>query len=120
MSNLKPCPFCGGDAEIERLGDRRQSTVYSCTQCGCMLETSEEFNHGSVWNTRPPTMIEKAAEEMAKALLSLRDAASDFSEAYDSQSGNHVNCECYKCNLRNSETAADTAVLHYEAAKEGK
>lgn len=49
---LKPCPFCGGEAEIERYGNGRCSTVYKCTECGCYLETGEEFNHGKDWNTR--------------------------------------------------------------------
>jgi Lar family restriction alleviation protein len=49
---LKPCPFCGGEAEIERYGTPRYSTIYSCTECGCRLETGETFNHGDTWNTR--------------------------------------------------------------------
>lgn len=52
MAKLLPCPFCGGEAEIERIGDRRQSTIYICTNCGCSLETGEEFNHGQQWNAR--------------------------------------------------------------------
>ncbi|MDP8251200.1 Lar family restriction alleviation protein [Pseudochrobactrum saccharolyticum] len=52
-SELKPCPFCGGDAEIERYGCTRFSTAYHCQDCGCSLETSETFNHGREWNTRP-------------------------------------------------------------------
>lgn len=28
---LKPCPFCGGDAEI---GDHRASVYVECTECG--------------------------------------------------------------------------------------
>jgi Lar family restriction alleviation protein len=51
-SYLKPCPFCGGKAEIERLGDGRRSTIYSCTDCGCSLETGETFAHGAMWNRR--------------------------------------------------------------------
>ena len=53
---LKPCPFCGGEAKIERVGDFRKSTIYACTECGCRLETEEEFNHGTRWNARwsPP------------------------------------------------------------------
>ncbi|HEV7286687.1 MAG TPA: hypothetical protein VGN75_17685, partial [Kaistia sp.] len=50
--SLAPCPFCGNEAEIERLGDRRQSTIYSCTFCGCSLETGEEWGHGTDWNRR--------------------------------------------------------------------
>lgn len=49
---FKPCPFCGGEAEIERYGNKRQSTIYVCTECGCRLETGEEFNHGKMWNER--------------------------------------------------------------------
>jgi ribosomal protein L37AE/L43A len=51
---LLPCPFCGEEAEIERLGDRRQSTIYACTCCGCRLETGEEWGHGRDWNARAP------------------------------------------------------------------
>lgn len=49
---LLPCPFCGGKAEIERFGNTRVSTIYSCDECGCSLETGEEFNHGRAWNRR--------------------------------------------------------------------
>jgi len=51
---LLPCPFCGDEAEIERCGDRRRSTIYQCTSCGCSLETGEEWDHGAGWNTRAP------------------------------------------------------------------
>lgn len=55
---LLPCPFCGGDAEIERIGDARRSTIYRCTYCGCSLETGEEWGHGRRWNERstPPAL----------------------------------------------------------------
>lgn len=49
---LLPCPFCGGEAHIERYGDRRQSTQYACDACGCSLETGEEWGHGAGWNKR--------------------------------------------------------------------
>jgi hypothetical protein len=49
---LLPCPFCDGEAIINRYGDRRQSTIYECTFCGCRLETGETFNFGHGWNTR--------------------------------------------------------------------
>jgi hypothetical protein len=50
---LADCPFCEGEAEIIRYGDRKVSTQYGCTNCGCFLETGETFNHGAQWNTRP-------------------------------------------------------------------
>lgn len=49
---LKPCPFCGGEAYIEQVGDHRRSTIYECDSCGCRLETGEKFNHGARWNER--------------------------------------------------------------------
>lgn len=50
--NLDPCPFCGGQAILERAGNRRQSTLYACQICGCRLETAEEWGHGRRWNDR--------------------------------------------------------------------
>jgi Lar family restriction alleviation protein len=50
--DLLPCPFCGREAEIERIGDARRSTIYACTNCGCSLETGEEWDHGNDWNRR--------------------------------------------------------------------
>lgn len=70
MADLKPCPFCGAEATISRRGDRRESTLYMCTECGCTLETSETFNHGADWNCRslaPPT--EGEVDALAKVLI---------------------------------------------------
>ena len=47
---LRPCPFCGGDAVIDRCGHGTVTTVYTCTGCGCHLETSETDDFGSGWN----------------------------------------------------------------------
>ncbi|MBD9455180.1 Lar family restriction alleviation protein [Rhizobium sp. RHZ02] len=49
---LKPCPFCGSNAHVEQYGDARQSTKYQCDNCGCMLETGEEWGFGRDWNRR--------------------------------------------------------------------
>ena len=53
MNKLLPCPFCGGEAEFERMGTPRQSCIVACTDCGGRLETSEEGGAcGSQWNDR--------------------------------------------------------------------
>ena len=53
MNKLLPCPFCGGEAEFERMGTPRQSCIVACTDCGGRLEASEEGAAcGSQWNDR--------------------------------------------------------------------
>lgn len=66
---LLPCPFCGHSADIERVGDRRRSTIYQCDSCGCSLETGEEWSHGRQWNERSD-----AAVKALEAKLSLIEA----------------------------------------------
>jgi len=61
---LKPCPFCGGEAEIERVGNMRQSQIYSCTNCGCFLETGE-IGGVNKWNTRADAAPDTSAEPVA-------------------------------------------------------
>lgn len=34
MSELKPCPFCGGTPERKKVGDQKQFIVYVCSVCG--------------------------------------------------------------------------------------
>lgn len=46
--NLKPCPFCGGEAEIERRGTHRQSMIIVCQECGARVES------GDVMGMTPP------------------------------------------------------------------
>lgn len=51
---LKPCPFCGEEAEVVREGSGRHTSIISCTSCSCALESNESsWNTGSNWNNRP-------------------------------------------------------------------
>ena len=51
---LRPCPFCGGAAGFERCGDRRQSCIVACSECGARHESGDTCERsGSSWNTRP-------------------------------------------------------------------
>jgi Lar family restriction alleviation protein len=52
MEKLKPCPFCGGEPEVQQQGTARQSHIIGCTDCGCLLESNEVWNAGSSWNRR--------------------------------------------------------------------
>jgi len=68
MSDLKPCPFCGGDAHIERMGTARVSMQIECGECGAGMETGETWiNEHSSWNNRAqPTIADylEANKEM--------------------------------------------------------
>lgn len=48
---LKSCPFCGGEAEVEQIGTSRVSCVVACRECGCRLESNEN-GAGYNWNIR--------------------------------------------------------------------
>lgn len=53
-NELLPCPFCGGKAVYDRVGTHKVSCIILCIDCGCRLETGEEWNSGRRWNTRRP------------------------------------------------------------------
>ncbi len=53
MSELKPCPFCGGEASIKRMGTSRVSMQIECLDCNADVETGETWiNENSHWNAR--------------------------------------------------------------------
>ena len=72
---LKPCPFCGEEAEIERYGTARVSTIVTCSGCGTSKECGEEFNHGQDWNDRTEAGIIEQLEAENKRL---RDALKSY------------------------------------------
>jgi Lar family restriction alleviation protein len=56
MRDLLPCPFCGGEAEVERRGTPRVSSIVACTDCGARVEANLVGDDSLHWNTRaaPP------------------------------------------------------------------
>ena len=65
IPELKPCPFCGGEPIFERQGDRRQSHIIYCGECGGRLETGETWNAGQLWNTRTEPQVKALVWERA-------------------------------------------------------
>ena len=66
---LKPCPFCGGEAQLVR--DRIGLWRVGCKKCNCMTTYQFDFGEGeevsqkkaaNVWNTRKP--MERIVEQL--------------------------------------------------------
>ena len=74
---LAPCPFCGGEADIEQYGNRRQSSIYQCRNCSCRLETGEEWDHGADWNRRPDRSPDLLPGEDSEHRSSVRVKSTD-------------------------------------------
>lgn len=54
MSELKKCPFCGGDATIQKLSNSTLSFVV-CVDCRMRTPTLQDGKTAMrVWNTRTP------------------------------------------------------------------
>jgi hypothetical protein len=73
-SELKRCPFCGEEAEIERPGTAMQSMIVACTNCSTRMESGDVIGltppESYAWNRRFDPRIQKARE----ALLGTQDA----------------------------------------------
>lgn len=81
---LKPCPFCGGTACIDRMGTARVSMKISCEYCGCSIETGETWiDEHSSWNTRHIPEGYKLApvqptKEMSKAGMAVLQSSNSW------------------------------------------
>lgn len=77
---LKPCPFCGGEAERMDMKSMRESCI-SCPSCGASTSLSHEDSAGFVmaWNRRTPESVSRtnllvAALRSLVYLKSIKDA----------------------------------------------
>lgn len=73
--DLKPCPFCGGEAKLNKMGYKEVGFV-RCQKCRATNGIiTQEHTAIKSWNTRPQSMDglvvldEKALIEMLKSLL---------------------------------------------------
>jgi hypothetical protein len=65
-TELKPCPFCGGNAVYDRRGSHRQSTIVECTECSARLESNDYLFPERAWNTRADLPDDKSAARIAE------------------------------------------------------
>ena len=63
MAELKPCPFCGGEAVIRvNMGNKyicpihvhKQRHIVKCTKCNASMEYRDKKSAIKAWNTRTP------------------------------------------------------------------
>ncbi len=55
MTELAPCPFCGGKAELIDLGDSRNDSYVHCTTATCEVQQIakyDELGATRAWNCR--------------------------------------------------------------------
>ncbi len=78
MSNeLKPCPFCGCEAEVLTMGTIRVGMRIGCPDCGASLECGATWLEAAQWNNRHDDHKAALAEreaELEKARELLKDA----------------------------------------------
>lgn len=85
MVDLLSCPFCGGEAEFERLGTPRQSTIVACTQCSCRHESGEEWDHGRAWNRR--STLKPEGEQISGEAVERGAVAGNVTDAMTNELG---------------------------------
>jgi len=86
MTDLKPCPFCGGDAEpvsSQVAEDGTETWVY-CKHCGARTEGIEaaysEHEAAAIeWNERPLFQVERERVDDLETALRLANIALDNS-----------------------------------------
>lgn len=85
MSELKRCPFCGGEAvtaEAYNIKLKKFLPIVKCFDCGCKTPMAETFEEAiDAWNTRKPMerildRLEECKETHDRRLLSKKETAS--------------------------------------------
>lgn len=79
---LKPCPFCGGEASFERQGTHRQSCIVVCNSCGCRHESGYEYELSAYgWNTRAALQSQDRKDAERYRVLRLHTAPLRLAES---------------------------------------
>lgn len=75
MSELKPCPFCGGEAHIVQWSNKYDAVCQN-RECDVFLDCYASYEQAvNAWNTRTPdtTALLKQALEALESLKANRD-----------------------------------------------
>ena len=76
---LKPCPFCGGEADIDHDHTVEENHAYGCRICSVWFDTFNADDAISAWNRRAD-LCDPTQDERVKALV---DALRKVIEEYD-------------------------------------
>lgn len=86
--DLKPCPFCGGEADISHDHTVEENHAYGCRRCGIWFDTFNSDEAFDAWNARTATkgetwaeMIDRHALEKAEAVMALEAQGMTQTEA---------------------------------------
>lgn len=61
MSELLPCPFCGGEVELVGINVQRQKMMFVCGKCNAEVVLTDDVE----WNYRHyPPEVQQAVERM--------------------------------------------------------
>ena len=93
MSELLNCPFCGGEAVIQKLSDSTLSFAV-CVECRMRTPTLQDGKTAMrVWNTRTPmdNIVEKL-EELKNEDVCMETSCTECKEKYK----NNSKKDCYE------------------------
>jgi Lar family restriction alleviation protein len=67
MGELKPCPFCGGEAVVLGYEPMRRAYEVCCTHCNVRLFGPEQKSRNEMWNRRTTEATLQARVEELEA-----------------------------------------------------
>lgn len=86
MTELKPCPFCGGKASLTEVSFCLELMQFECADCGTRF-----FMKDDIWNHRVyPPEVQQAIERMKQKKVVCRH----FNKYYGNEIGDCPNCLC--------------------------
>ena len=98
-NELKPCPFCGGEAEIIEVKDNPPETIAIQCKSGCGVSARHKWMEENVlieaWNTRAESTCRNVAEqgvlfECSECGAKTVDAVGNYTQEYCAACGSKV------------------------------